>query len=88
MKTGGSMRRILTFLAAFTVIAFALIVVRETAAVVALAHNFHPVAGQVTLWILVFVYCTCLSVPLFCSSACRNRRFLRRRTLIPPFLLI
>jgi len=65
MKTGGSMRRILTFLAAFTVIAFALIVVRETAAVVALAHNFHPVAGQVTLWILVFVYCTCLGVPLF-----------------------
>ena len=56
MKTGAPMRRILTLLAVFTVIAFVLIVVRETAAVVTLAREFHPVAGQVTLWTLVSVY--------------------------------
>jgi hypothetical protein len=65
MKTSGPMKRIFTFLAAFTVIAWVLIVVRETAAVVALARDFHPVAGQVSLWILVVVYCICLGVPLF-----------------------
>ncbi len=58
------MRRILTFLAAFTVVAFAVVVVRETAAVVALARDFHPVAGQVTLWTLLAVYIVCLGVPL------------------------
>jgi hypothetical protein len=65
MKTGAPARRILTFLAAFTVIAFALIVIRETTAVVTLAREFHPVAGQVTLWTLVLVYGVCLGVPLF-----------------------
>ena len=65
MKDGAPVRRILTFLAAFTVIAFAVIVVRETAAVVALAGDFHPVAGQVALWILLTVYTICLGVPLF-----------------------
>ena len=58
------MRRILTFLAAFVVIAFAVVVVRETAAVVALARDVHPVAGQVTLWALLSVYVICLGVPL------------------------
>lgn len=58
------MRRMLTFLAAFTVIAFALIVVRETAGVVALARDVHPVAGQVVLWALVVIYGICLGVPL------------------------
>ena len=65
MKTGAPMRRILTCLAAFTLIAFTLIVIRETAAVVTLAREFHPVAGQVTLWTLVLVYGICLGVPLF-----------------------
>jgi hypothetical protein len=64
MKDGAPMRRILTFVAAFTVIAFAVIVVRETAAVIALARDFHPVAGQVTLWMLLSVYIVCLGVPL------------------------
>lgn len=59
------MRRIVTFLAAFIVVAFTLIVVRETAAVVALARDFHPLAGQVALWTLVLVYGICLGVPLF-----------------------
>jgi len=65
MKTSAPMRRILTCLAAFTLIAFTLIVIRETAAVVTLAREFHPVAGQVTLWTLVLVYSICLGVPLF-----------------------
>ena len=64
MKAGAPIRRILAFLAAFIVIAFALVVVRETVAVVALARDFHPVAGQVTLWTLVVVYGVCLGVPL------------------------
>ena len=59
------MRRILTFLAAFTVVAFSVIVVRETAAVVTLARDVHPVAGHVTLWILLSIYTLCLGVPLF-----------------------
>jgi len=65
MKAGAPIRRILTFLAVFTVTAFALVVIRETAAVVALARDFHPVAGQAALWILVAVYGICLGVPLF-----------------------
>jgi Domain of unknown function (DUF697) len=59
------MKRILTFLAAFVVIVFALVVVRETVGVIALARHFHPVAGQVMLWVLVLVYAICLGVPLF-----------------------
>jgi len=71
------MKRILTFLAAFVAIAFALVVVRETAGVIALARHFHPVAGQVVLWALVLVYAICLGVPLFL--------FLRLpKPLIPP----
>jgi len=65
MKAGAPIRRILTFLTVFTVTAFAVVVIRETAAVVALARDLHPVAGQVALWILVAVYCICLGVPLF-----------------------
>ena len=64
MKVGAPIRRILTFLAVFTMIVFALVVVRETAGVVALAHTFHPVAGQIALWTLVLVYGICLGVPL------------------------
>ncbi len=59
------MRRILTFLAAFIVIAFAVMVVRETTALVALARDFHPVAGQAVLWMLLSLYAICLGVPLF-----------------------
>jgi hypothetical protein len=89
MKTGAPMRRILTCLAAFTLIAFTLIVIRETAAVVTLAREFHPVAGQVTLWrTLVLVYGICLGVPLFLSCACRNRWSRRCRTPIRLFLVI
>jgi hypothetical protein len=57
------MRRIVTFLAVFVLVAFGVLVVRETAAVVALARDVHPILGQVTLWTLLAIYAICLGVP-------------------------
>lgn len=71
------MRRIITFLSAFLIIAFVVVIVRETAAVVALARDVHPLLGQIALWGLLSVYAVCLGVPLVL--------FLRLpRSLIPP----
>jgi len=58
------MKKIVTFLAAFVLVAFAVLVVRETAAVVALARDVHPTLGAVTLWGLLTVYAVCLGVPV------------------------
>jgi hypothetical protein len=71
------MRRIAAFLAVFVLVAFGVLVLRETAAVVALARDVHPVLGQVTLWTLVTIYAVCLGVPAVL--------FLRLpRPLVPP----
>src|SRR5688572_25237146 len=59
----GAMKRIAGFLAVFVLVAFAVLVVRETAAVVTLARDVHPVLGQVTLWTLLAIYAVCLGVP-------------------------
>lgn len=58
------MRRIVTFFAVFIIAVFCVVVVRETAAVVALARDIHPVVGQVTLWGLLLVYAVCVGVPV------------------------
>jgi hypothetical protein len=71
------MKRIVGFLAVFVLVAFGVLVLRETAAVVALARDVHPVLGQVTLWALVVIYAVCLGVPAVL--------FLRLpRPLVPP----
>jgi hypothetical protein len=72
-----AMKRILGFLAAFVIVAFAVFVVRETAAVVALARDVDPRLGQAVLWTLIAVYAVCLGVPAFL--------FLRLpKPLVPP----
>ncbi len=58
------MKTIITFLAVFLLVAFGVFVVRETAAVVALARDIHPTFGDVTLWGLLVVYAVCLVVPV------------------------
>lgn len=58
------MRRIVTFFAVFIIGVFCVLVVRETAAVVALARDIHPVVGQVTLWGLLLVYAVGVGVPV------------------------
>jgi hypothetical protein len=57
------MKRIVAFLSVFVVVAFAVFVVRETAAVVALARDVDPRFGQVVLWGLVTLYAVCLAIP-------------------------
>lgn len=57
------MKRIALFLAVFVLVAFGVLVVRETAAVVALARDVHPFLGQVALWTLLTIYAVCLGVP-------------------------
>jgi hypothetical protein len=58
------MKRIVMFLSVFVVVAFAVFVVRETAAVVALARAVDPRLGQVVLWGLLTIYAVCLAVPV------------------------
>jgi hypothetical protein len=60
----GRMKRIVAFLAVFVLVAFGVLVIRETAAVVALARDVHPLLGQVTLWTLLSIYAVCLGVPI------------------------
>ena len=57
------MKTIVGFLAAFVIVVFAVLVVRETAAVVALARDIDPRLGQAVLWTLLLVYAVCLAVP-------------------------
>lgn len=71
------MKRIVGFLAVFVLVAFGVLVLRETAAVVALARDVHPTLGQITLWTLLSIYAVCLGVPAVL--------FLRMpRPLVPP----
>ncbi len=45
-------------------LSFGVIVVNQTAQVVALAREAHPVLGTVTLWVLVASYAGLIGVPL------------------------
>jgi hypothetical protein len=71
------MKRIVGFVSALVLVVFVVFVIRETAAVVALARDVDPRLGQAVLWTLVAIYAICVAVPAFV--------FLRLpRPLVPP----
>jgi Domain of unknown function (DUF697) len=57
-------RRIVIPVAVLMVIAFALIVARETREVVLLAGSVHPLLGQLVLWLLLLTYTVCVALPV------------------------
>ena len=57
------MKRVALLLATAVLVAFGILVVRETAAVVALARAFDPRLGQGVLWALIAIWVVCLGVP-------------------------
>jgi hypothetical protein len=72
-------KRILLPLSVFVIIAVALIIMRETREVVAIAGAVHSFLGQVLLWTLLLVYAACILIPL--------TTFLRLpKGLLPPSL--
>lgn len=72
-----TLARILTLLAALGVVAFVVVLINQTAQLVALAGTVHPLVGQGVLWALLFTYAACLFVPLFLF-------FRLPRPLVPP----
>ena len=71
------LKRILIPLSILVIIAVALIIMRETREVVAIASAIHPLFGQVLLWLLLLIYAICIFVPII--------SFLRLpRGLLPP----
>src|SRR5512145_1617975 len=57
------MKRVAALLGIGAIVLFAVFLVRETAAVVALARDVHPVFSQVVLCTLVTVYVACFVAP-------------------------
>lgn len=57
------MRRLAALVGIGAIVVFAVFLVRETAAVVALARDVHPVLAPVVLWTLVTVYAVCFLGP-------------------------
>jgi hypothetical protein len=70
-------KRAATFLAVAVIVGFAVLVVRETAALVVLARSVDPRLGHAVLWLLVATYAVCLAVPALTF-------FRLRRPLVPP----
>ncbi|HEX6640153.1 MAG TPA: DUF697 domain-containing protein, partial [Thermoanaerobaculia bacterium] len=57
--------RVMLFLSAFVIVAFAVFLVNQTAQLVALADRAHPLFGDVVFWTLLALYAFCLIVPAF-----------------------
>lgn len=57
--------RIALFVAAFVVVAFVVVLVNQTAQLVALADRAHPLLGDVVFWTLLAIYAFCVIVPTF-----------------------
>ncbi|HEY3064957.1 MAG TPA: DUF697 domain-containing protein [Methylomirabilota bacterium] len=72
------MKRIIIPAAVLIVIAFALIVARETREVVVLAGSVHPLLGQLVLWLLLLTYAVCVAIPVVAFVR------LPKRLLAPP----
>ena len=53
------LKRILIPLSILVIIAVALIIMRETREVVAIASAIHPLFGHVLLWLLLLIYAIC-----------------------------
>ena len=58
-----AIRTILLLSSLFLVVSLAVLVINQTAQLVALADRLHPLGGDVTLWSLLALYVTCLAVP-------------------------
>lgn len=64
-------------LAIVLIVSFVVVMVNQTAQLVAFADRFHPLAGDALFWSLLALYAFCLAVPLYL--------FLRLpRALVPP----
>jgi hypothetical protein len=70
-------KRAATFLAVAVIVGFAVLVVRETAALVLLARSVDPRLGHAVLWLLIATYAICLGVPVVTF-------FRLRPPLVPP----
>lgn len=57
--------RVALFASAFAVVAFVVVLVNQTAQLVALADRAHPLLGDVVFWSLLATYAFCLLVPTF-----------------------
>jgi len=55
--------RILVWTAAFTAVAFLVVILNQTLQLALLAERIHPVAGEGVFWGLMFVYAAMVSVP-------------------------
>jgi hypothetical protein len=71
------LKRIVIPVAVLVVIAFALIVARETREVVLLAGSIHPLLGQLVLWLLLLTYTVCVALPVVAFARLPKR-------LVPP----
>lgn len=60
----GSWRKMLIPVTVFAMVIFLLLVINQTAQLVDLAARIHPAVGDATLWGLIFLYVTCLAVPV------------------------
>lgn len=58
------MKRIVVPVAILVILAFALVVARETREVVLLAGTIHPFLGQCVLGLLLLIYTACLAIPV------------------------
>lgn len=56
--------RIAALLALLVIVAFVVVMVNQTAQIVALAARVHPTFGQGVLWALIFTYAGCVMVPI------------------------
>ena len=59
-----TLARLLTPLALLAGIVFVILVVNQTAQIVALAEAAHPAAGRVVFWTLLVIYAACVVTPL------------------------
>jgi hypothetical protein len=57
--------RVATLLSFLLLVSFAVIVVNQTAQLVALADRVHPAVGSAVFWSLIALYAFCVIVPLF-----------------------
>ena len=58
-----AIRTVLLLLSVFLVVSFAVLVINQTAQLVALADRLHPLAGDVAFWSLLVLYVICIAVP-------------------------
>ncbi len=58
-----AIRTVLLLLSVFLVVSFAVLLINQTAQLVALADRLHPLAGEVAFWSLLVLYVMCIAIP-------------------------